>query len=56
VDTGQIDIVTDNLATQASSRGDDEKEPDNNGRKRRPKGQQPNSRANPNAFFGRDEG
>ena len=58
VDADQLDIVTGNLTTQANGGGggDDEKDPDNNGRKRRPKGQQPNSRANPNAFFGRDEG
>ena len=37
--------------------GDDKTNaPNNNGRKRRPKGQTPNSRANPNAFYGRDEG
>jgi len=28
----------------------------NNGKKTRPKGQMPNSRANPNALDGRDEG
>jgi len=56
LDTGEITSVADSLATQGSGRGDDEKDPKNNGRKRRPKGQQPNSRANPNAFFGRDEG
>lgn len=39
--------------SKSSSKGDDDA--NNNGRKTRPKGQEPNSRANPNAFYGRDD-
>lgn len=33
----------------------DDDQSNNNGKKRRPKGQEPNSRANPNAFYGRED-
>ena len=63
VDDGVLDGVVNSLApatltTQGDTGGDDKSKdaPNNNGRKRRPKGQTPNSRANPNAFYGRDEG
>ena len=62
VDDGVLDGVVSSLApstldTMGDGGGDDKKNsPNNNGRKRRPKGQTPNSRANPNAFYGRDEG
>ena len=60
VEDGVLDTVVGSLSPGLSTQGDkgddDEREPNNNGRKRRPKGQTPNSRANPNAFYGRDEG
>jgi hypothetical protein len=62
VDDGVLDGVVTSLApstldTMGDGGGDDKTNaPNNNGRKRRPKGQTPNSRANPNAFYGRDEG
>lgn len=63
VDDGVLDSVVSSLApsslsTMGTGGGDDKSkdQPNNNGRKRRPKGQTPNSRANPNAFYGRDEG
>ncbi len=40
-------------AQQETRDGDDDA--NNNGKKTRPKGQSPNSRANPNAFYGRED-
>ncbi|MEW5807378.1 MAG: hypothetical protein AB1756_08545 [Acidobacteriota bacterium] len=42
-----------NSSPMGSSGGDDEA--NNNGKKTRPFGQEPNSRANPNAFYGRED-
>lgn len=54
--SGSLSAGSSDSSSSQETRGEDD-EVNNNGKKRRPKGQLPNSNANPNAFFSnRDEG
>jgi len=46
---------SDNPSSTTNSTGGSADDANNNGMKTRPKGQTPNSRANPNAFYGRED-